>query len=185
MNPIIVDKCSEVPVILLCTLTIDGVIARELGSPVAATLGILAKYRNASVEVSLTECKGVTLCSLDRPLANKDGELTSTGFLFRVGAELSWKVGGGGVWRMLVVVDMHVKNKVGIVRYLVVPVVGIFEAALEHDGDLRIDFGNPVKNSVIYLDTHAAPSSDRTVGVPKLDMDSLLRSAGSFKGAIV
>lgn len=151
MNPIVVDKCPKVPVILLRSLTIDGVIARELGCPVRATLSILAKYRNASIEISFAKSKGVSLCSLDRPLAYEDGELSTAGFLFCVGAELGWKIGGRSVWRMLVVVDMNVKYEVGIVRYLVVPVIGAFKTALEHDRDLGIDFGNPVENGVDIL----------------------------------
>lgn len=151
MNPVVVDKCPEVPVILLCSLTLDGVIARELGSPVRTTLSILAKCHNASIEISFAKGKVVPLRGLNRPLAYEDGELSTAGFLFCVGAELGWKIGGGGVWRMFVVVDMDVKDQVGIVRYLVVPVIGDFEAALEHDGDLGIDFGNPVENGVDIL----------------------------------
>lgn len=151
MDPVIVDKSPEVPVILLCSLAIDGVITCELCSPISTTPSILAKCRNTSVEVPLTECKRVPLCSLDRPLANKDGELSTAGFLLRVGTKLGWKVGRGGVRRMFIVVDMDIKDKVGVVRYLVVPVVGILEAALEHDGDFRVDSGDSVNNSVDVL----------------------------------
>lgn len=105
-----------IPIIFLCSLTIDRIIARELRSPIAATLRIMTKCRKTSIEIPLAKCKRVPLRSLDRPFTDEDGEFPTAGFLLRVGAELGQEIGGGGVGRMLVVVDMHVKDEIGISR---------------------------------------------------------------------
>ena len=55
MNPALVNKRAEIPVIRLRPLTLDCRVARKLGSPVATPLSIVAKRRGSGIVVPLTK----------------------------------------------------------------------------------------------------------------------------------
>ena len=148
MNPAFVNKRAEIPVICLNPLTLNCRVTCKLGSPITTSLGIMTKRRGPGIVIPLTKGQGVLFRSLDGPLAEKDGKLPIAGFLLRIVAEVGRQVVGCTLRQVLVVVDVDVKDEVGIIREPTRPVLWVLETALEHNGDFRVDLGDVVEHGV-------------------------------------
>lgn len=94
MNPSILDKRLEIPIIRLNPLPRHRLITRKPSRPITAPLRIVRKRRQPGIQITLTQGQRVLGSGLDGPFAHEDGELAIAGFLARVGAEEGGKVGG-------------------------------------------------------------------------------------------
>lgn len=94
MNPSILDKRLEIPIIRLNPLPRHRPITSKPSRPITAPLRIVRKRRQPSIQVALAQGQRVLGGGLDGPFTHEDGELAIAGLLARVGAKEGGEVVG-------------------------------------------------------------------------------------------